>query len=425
MRAAINREGRQMKHFKGLVAAGAALMSMTALASAAETANIWVRSDGSNFMPQIVEAFNKSHENQIKLDIIPTGELVQKYATAVAGGTAPDGLSIDLIYTPAFAAAGQLEDITDWAKSLPYFSQLSPAHVKTGTYKDRIYGLPYSADSSVLIWNKDLFKKAGLDPDKGPTTWAEIEAAAEKVNALGGDIKGYYFSGSCPGCNIFTFTPMVWASGGEILSDDGSKAMLTDPKLREGIDFYRGMIAKGLVPEGAQTDTGANFFAAFAGGNIGISPSGAFAIGALNTQYKNIDYGVTFLPGKDGGWSSFAGGDNFVFTKGTTKGDVLKEFLDFSYSLEGQTLLASRGSLPVRGDIAKEALKDLDPRYQIAAEAMAKGKTPYSVVFNDIINSANGPWAQMISEVFYGDDVDGAIANAQETMQGIIDGAGK
>ena len=414
-----------MKHFKGLVAAGAALMSMTALASAAETANIWVRSDGSNFMPQIVEAFNKSHENQIKLDIIPTGELVQKYATAVAGGTAPDGLSIDLIYTPAFAAAGQLEDITDWAKSLPYFSQLSPAHVKTGTYKDRIYGLPYSADSSVLIWNKDLFKKAGLDPDKGPTTWAEIEAAAEKVNALGGDIKGYYFSGSCPGCNIFTFTPMVWASGGEILSDDGSKAMLTDPKLREGIDFYRGMIAKGLVPEGAQTDTGANFFAAFAGGNIGISPSGAFAIGALNTQYKNIDYGVTFLPGKDGGWSSFAGGDNFVFTKGTTKGDVLKEFLDFSYSLEGQTLLASRGSLPVRGDIAKEALKDLDPRYQIAAEAMAKGKTPYSVVFNDIINSANGPWAQMISEVFYGDDVDGAIANAQETMQGIIDGAGK
>lgn len=414
-----------MKHFKGLVAAGAALMSMTALASAAETANIWVRSDGSNFMPQIVEAFNKSHENQIKLDIIPTGELVQKYATAVAGGTAPDGLSIDLIYTPAFAAAGQLEDITDWAKSLPYFNQLSPAHVKTGTYKDRVYGLPYSADSSVLIWNKDLFKKAGLDPDKGPTTWAEIEAAAEKVNALGGDIKGYYFSGSCPGCNIFTFTPMVWASGGEILSDDGSKAMLTDPKLREGIDFYRGMIAKGLVPEGAQTDTGANFFAAFAGGNIGISPSGAFAIGALNTQYKNIDYGVTFLPGKDGGWSSFAGGDNFVFTKGTTKGDVLKEFLDFSYSLEGQTLLASRGSLPVRGDIAKEALKDLDPRYQIAAEAMAKGKTPYSVVFNDIINSANGPWAQMISEVFYGDDVDGAIANAQETMQGIIDGAGK
>ncbi|MBZ9936060.1 sugar ABC transporter substrate-binding protein [Mesorhizobium sp. BR1-1-16] len=412
-----------MRRFTSLVAATAALLSMTALAGAAETANIWVRSDGSNFMPQIVEAFNKSHENQIKLDIIPTGELVQKYATSVAGGTAPDGLALDLIYTPAFAAAGQLEDMTDWAKSLPYFKELSPAHVKTGTYKDHIYGLPFSADSSVLIWNKKLFKQAGLDPEKGPTNWAEIEADAEKVNALGGDIRGFYFSGACGGCNIFTFTPLVWASGGGILSEDGSKATLNDPKLREAIDFYRSMVKKGLVPDGAQTDTGANFFAAFAGGNIGIAPSGAFAIGALNTQYKDIDYGVTFLPGKDGGWSSFAGGDNFVFTKGTSKTKVLQEFLDYAYSLEGQTLLASRGSLPVRGDIAAEALKGLDPRYTIASEAMAKGQTPYSVVFNDIINSANGPWAQMISEVFFGDDVDGAITNAQDTMQGIIDAA--
>jgi multiple sugar transport system substrate-binding protein len=410
-----------MRKLTSLLAATATLLSMTALASAAETANIWVRADGSNFMPQIVEAFNKSHENQIKLDIIPNAELVQKYATSAAGGTAPDGLSLDLIYTPAFAAAGQLEDITDWAKSLPYFKDLSPAHVKTGTYKDKVYGLPFSADSSVLIWNKDLFKKAGLDPEKGPTNFAEIAANAEKVAALGGDVKGFYFSGACGGCNIFTFTPLIWASGGDILSEDGSKATLDTPQMRDAIALYRGMVEKGLVPEGAKTDSGANFFAAFAGGNIGIAPSGAFAIGALNTQYPDIDYGVTFLPGKEGGSSSFAGGDNFVITKGTPKLAVLKEFLDFAYSLEGQTLLASRGSLPVRGDIAKDALKDLDPRYQIAAEAMAKGRTPYSVVFNDIINSANGPWAQMINEVFFGDDVDGSIANAQETMQGIID----
>ena len=52
---------------------------------------------------------------------------------------------------------------------------------------------------------------------------------------------------------------------------------------------------------------------------------------------------------------------------------MVKEFLDFAYSLEGQTILAKYGSLPVRGDIAEEALKDLDPRYQVAAEAMAKG----------------------------------------------------
>ena len=405
----------------GLLAGAAALAMM--VGAKADTASLWVRADGSNFMPRIVEAFNKGHTDQVKLDIIPNAEIIQKYGTSVAGGTAPDALSLDLIYTPAFAAAGQLEDITDWAKSLPYLSSLSPAHVKTGTYKDRIYGLPFSADSSVLIWNKDLFKKAGLDPEKGPTTWAEIKDDAAKVTALGGDIKGFYFSGNCPGCNIFTLMPLVWASGGDILNADGTKATLDSPQLRGAIDLYRGMVTKGDVPAGAQTDTGANFFAAFATGKIGICPSGAFAIGALNTQYPNINYGITQLPGKDGGSSSFAGGDNLVVTKGTKKLPVIKAFLDFAYSLEGQTLLAKYGSLPVRGDIAKDALKTLDPRYQVASDAMAKGHTPYSTVFNDIINSNNGPWIQMLNDAIYTGNVDEAIATGQQTMQSIIDQA--
>jgi multiple sugar transport system substrate-binding protein len=394
----------------------------------AETFTMWVRVDGSVFMPKIVDAFNKSQsEHKAELQIVPNAELVQKYAVASAGGTAPDALSLDLIYTPSFAAAGQLEDITDLAKSLPYFDSLSKAHIATGTYQGRIYGLPFSADSSVLIWNKKLFKQAGLDPEKGPTTWAEIRADAEKVNALGGDVKGFYFSGNCGGCNIFTFMPLVWASGGELFTDEGKKATVDTPQMREAIAFYQGMVKDGLVPAGAQTDSGANFFGAFAGGNIGITPSGAFAIGALNTQHPDIDYGITFLPGKDGGWSSFAGGDNFVVSKGVSpeKLAAIKAFLEYAYSLDGQTLLAANGSLPVRNDIAKDALKTLDPRYLVAAEAMANGKTPYSTVFNDLINSANGPWVSMINQAFFGDqaEIDSAIETGQSTMQSIIDTA--
>lgn len=411
------------------LAGGFAVAALMAPALAqAETFTMWVRSDASNFMPKIVDAFNKSQsEHKAELQIVPAAELVQKYAVSSAGGTAPDALALDLIYTPSFAAAGQLEDITDLAKSLPYFDSLSKAHVAIGTYQDRIYGLPFSAEASVLIWNKKLFKQAGLDPEKGPTTWAEIRADAEKVNALGGDIKGFYFSGNCGGCNAFTFLPLVWASGGDIFTNDGKTATVDTPQMREAIAFYNGMVKDGLVPAGSQTDAGANFFAAFAAGNIGITPSGAFAIGALNTQHKDIDYGITFLPGKDGGSSSFAGGDNFVVSKGTSaeKLAAIKAFLDYAYSLEGQTLLAANGSLPVRNDVAKDALKDLDPRYLVAAEAMAKGKTPYSVVFNDLINSTNGPWVAMINQAFFGDQaaIDSAIETGQSTMQSIIDSA--
>ncbi|RUZ92324.1 extracellular solute-binding protein, partial [Mesorhizobium sp. M7A.F.Ca.US.001.02.1.1] len=129
-----------MRNLIAKLALAAAVLGGGLGTAAAETANIWVRADGSNFMPRIVDAYNKAHTNQVKLDIIPNAEIIPKYGAAAAGGTAPDALSLDLIYTPSFAAAGQLEDITDWAKSLPYFASLSPAHVKTGTYKDHIYG---------------------------------------------------------------------------------------------------------------------------------------------------------------------------------------------------------------------------------------------------------------------------------------------
>jgi multiple sugar transport system substrate-binding protein len=408
-----------------------ATLATLALASAPQAAfaqkkiSMWSRSSSQAFMPALVEAFNAKHKTQIELQIVPNTEMVQKYAVAAAGGSAPDFLSLDLVYTPAFAASGQLEDVTDLVKGLPFFDQLSKAHLAAGTYEGRIFGTPMSADASVLLWNKKLFKQAGLDPEKGPTNWAEIESYAGKVNALGGDIKGFYFSGACGGCNAFTFMPLVWASGGEILSDGGKKATLDTPQMRAAIELYRGLVAKGYVPESSKTDSGANFFGGFATDKIGMSPIGAFAIGNLVKNYPTVEFGVTFLPGQTGGKASFAGGDNFVVTAGRKNQNEVKEFLSFVYSLEGQTLLAKLGSLPTRADVAGEAVKSLDQRYLVATEAMKIGRTPSSPVYNDIINSSTGPWKQMLNEVFFGNDVPGSLAKAQKTMQSIIDTSGK
>ena len=175
------------------------------------------------------------------------------------------------------------------------------------------------------------------------------------------------------------------------------------------------------MPESAKTDSGKNFFGGFATDNIGLSPIGAFAIGNLVKNYPTVEFGVTFIPGKDGGKASFAGGDNFVVTADRDNLDAAKEFLEFVYSIEGQTLLAKGGSLPTRGDIAAEAVSSLDERYKIATEAMAIGRTPSSPVYNDIINSSTGPWKQMLNEVFFGDDVEGSVAKAQASMQSILD----
>ncbi|MDQ0322577.1 multiple sugar transport system substrate-binding protein [Pararhizobium capsulatum DSM 1112] len=404
-----------------LAATGIATLCLMSGAQAAETIQMWVRSGIGDSFKKVVESYNSSHENQVAMTEVPFSELVQKYATAIAGGQAPDALSMDLIYNPAFAAAGQLEDLTDWAKSLPYFSSLSPSHVKLGTYQDKIYGLPLSVETSVFAWNKDLYKKAGLDPEKAPTSWDEITANATKIRALGDDTYGFYFSGGgCGGCMIFTFTPLIWGSGADILSADGKTATLDTPEMRKAVDIYRTMVKNDLVPAGAASDNGANFLS-FTNGKIGQQSLGAFAIGSLVTEHPDIHFGVSLIPGATGGTSSFAGGDNFVITKGTPKMASVKRFLEYVYSEDGQKIMAKYGSLPTRGDIADKVLEGLDPRLQVGIQAIAVAKTPYTLQFNDLINSANGPWATFTNAAIFGDDVDGAFSAAQDEMQSIID----
>lgn len=404
-----------------LAATSVATLCLVSGASAAEKVEMWVRSGIGESFKKVVEAYNSSHENQVVATEVPFSELVQKYATSIAGGQAPDALSMDLIYNPAFAAAGQLEDLTDWAKKLPYFNSLSPSHVRLGTYQDRVYGLPLSVETSVFAWNKDLYKKAGLDPEKAPATWEEITANAEKIRRVGDDTYGFYFSGGgCGGCMIFTFTPLTWGAGADILSADGKTATLDTPQMRKAVDYYRDMVKKDLVPASAASDNGANFLS-FTNGKIGQQSLGAFAIGTLVTEHPDINFGVTLIPGVDGNPSSFAGGDNFVITKGTKKIDAVKEFLEYIYSMHGQKIMAKYGSLPTRGDIADKVLEGLDPRLQVGLKAISVAKTPYTLQFNDLINSANGPWATFTNAAIFGDDVDDAFKNAQSEMQSIID----
>ncbi|MGI0523083.1 ABC transporter substrate-binding protein [Rhizobium giardinii] len=399
--------------FRKLLAATALISVFGMQAASAETINMWVRSGIGDSFKEAVKAYNAANADKVELTEVPFAELVQKYATAIAGGQAPDALSLDLIYTPAFAAAGQLEDMTDWAKTLPYLNSLSPSHVKLGTYEEKIYGLPLSVETSIFAWNKDLYKQAGLDPDKAPTNWEEITANAEKIRALGGDTYGFYFSGG--GCG-------GWGGGADILSGDGKTATLDTPQMRKAIEIYRNLVAKDTVPAGSASDNGVNFLSITNGKN-GQQSLGAFAIGTLVTQHPEINFGVSLIPGVNGQPSSFAGGDNFVVTKGTPKLEAVKKFLEYTYSLEGQKIMAEYGSLPTRGDIADEVLDGLDPRLKIAKDAIAVAKTPYTLQFNDLINSANGPWATFVNAAIYGDDVDGAFSNAQSEMKSIIDTA--
>src|SRR5689334_8059538 len=91
-------------------------------ASSPVTISFWIRAADQTFAQPLVDAYNKGHTNKVKLTIIPNDNFVTKFASASAAGTPPDVVGIDLVFLPAFAAHGQMTDITDKAKALPFFN---------------------------------------------------------------------------------------------------------------------------------------------------------------------------------------------------------------------------------------------------------------------------------------------------------------
>ena len=399
----------------------AAFLLMLGSALAQPSISFWVRAADQGFVEPLVKAYNAKGGTQVRLTVVPNDQFVTKFATAVAGGAAPDVVAIDLIYVPAFAAADQLTELGDLAKALPYNKDLSPSHVRLAIHQGKQYAVPFSAEGSVLIYNKDLFKQAGLDPNRPPRTFAEIEDYAKKITALGGDIKGYYFSGACAGCNAFTFLPLIWASGGDVLSADNKTATVNTPAVKEALAFYRRMWDAGYMPAGAKTDNGTNFLTAFTTGKIGMVGSGAFAIGTMKKDYPKIDFGIAPLPGRTGGSSSFAGGDSIGIPKGSKNVQEAWKFIKWCLEEDVQVQqFAKNGSIPVRGDLAENDYSKLDPRFVVPAKAMATGKTPHSIKYNELFNDPNGPWLAMIQEAVFGKGVDEAIAKGQDAFTKIL-----
>jgi multiple sugar transport system substrate-binding protein len=81
------------------------------------------------------------------------------------------------------------------------------------------------------------------------------------------------------------------------------------------------------------------------------------------------------------------------------------------------------GIVPVRTDLTDKIYAPLDPRYKVLGDQMAKGKTPYSVAENAMINDNNGPWAKMINQAVFTGDIKGAQAAGQKAAQSVLDDA--
>ncbi len=385
---------------------------------------MWERSGGNAPMVDaLVAAWNAENpDRQINLTYIPHAEMVPKLAQAIASGDVPDLMGLDLIYGPQFASAGQLEDITDLIGDDPLLETIPEGHRAVATWEDRLYGVPLYADVSLLFWNKELFRQAGLDPETPPTNLTELHDMAAAITELGDGNYGYYLPGNCSGCNIFTFAPLIWASGGTIEPAECGDEALVGENIAEVLAWARMMHEEGHIDPAAQAENGETFAEVFGSGKVGIMGTGNFNVALAKEQNPDIDLGVTVLPGLESGQSaSFAGGDIVTVPKGSDRVEDAVDFMRFILSDEIQVnQYAKLGNMTTRSDMADNEFSNQDEDVADTAQALPIAQTPYTLKFFEIINSPQSPWLQMLQRVYYTDeDIDQIIADTKEEMERI------
>lgn len=420
-----------MKLKRNLAAVSAAALTVAVLAGCTpaeggagnpESITLWSRGANEAINQALVDAWNADHEMQVELLPVPDDEYDQKLAAAVAAGNPPDVVTLDVVKMPQLMAGGILTDLTDRAQGLDYFDELAQSYIEYSTSDGALYALPENVDASTLFWNKDLFAEAGLDPEKPPTTFEEIREYSAAITALGGDKHGFYLSGQCGGCNRYTFSPLIWASGGDYVDSSGTEATLTSDGVVDALSLYQDLWNAGDIPAEAKDDTGANWVSSFGSGNIGMVGLGAFAIAQMTESFPDVNYGVTTLPGVDGGASSFTGGDVIAIPSGTENVDAAWEFLEWSLTEPSQVqVYAKSGSLVARADFVENEYAT-DPNVVAENNAALIGRLPVYYENVNEIEAVTGPYNIAFQSIIFEDaDVRSTLEDANTEFQRLLD----
>jgi multiple sugar transport system substrate-binding protein len=246
-----------------------------------------------------VAAFQKANPS-IKVKPVQYQWTGATFAAELAAGTLPTVFEVPFTDARTLGDNGQLADLTSYVKKLPYFSKYNPAVIAEGTTaKGKIVALPKGAYAQALTYNRKLFSQAGLDPNKPPTTWAELEADAKKISDKTGKA-GYAEMAKSDNTGGWILSTLTYALGGRMETGIGTKAKAT-------LDNPQTVTALEMLKKMRWTDNsmGSNFDygwsdinQAFAAGEVGMFVSGSDIYTNL-VSADNIDpsiYGLATIP---------------------------------------------------------------------------------------------------------------------------------
>ncbi|MGO4299424.1 ABC transporter substrate-binding protein [Leifsonia sp. RAF41] len=294
-------------------------------------------------MKEIAAAFHKENPNiTVKVEERPWPEYWSTLQTGAAGGTAPDAFWMLAQNIRPYASGGQLLDIS---------SEIKKENVDLGEYPKavldlydqgdgKIYGLPKDFDTNAVWFNKAIFDKAGVAYPSADWTWDDFRATAKKLTDPAAGVWGTAAPIDYQGGYYNT----IFQAGGQVISDDGKKALIDSPEAQKGIEFWTNLQADKSSPTLKQlSDTEAETM--FEQGKIGMYMSGAYWALKLY-QNKEIAPNVDVAPLPTGEkQATVTSGIENVGYAGTKHPDAVKKFLLFASGKEAGDIQAKSGAV--------------------------------------------------------------------------------
>jgi multiple sugar transport system permease protein len=188
--------------------------------------------------------FEKNHPGvKIRMLSMGVGSMnPQKLITAIVGKVPPDVVLQGRFTIADWAARDTFIPLDDYIKrdrdSLYAIKpeEYFPAAWNEAVYKGKCYGIPIDVDDRILYYNKALFREAGLDPNKPPKTWDELQSYAKKLTAYNKD-GSFKRLGFIPNFGNAWLPLYSYENGGEFLSSDGRKCVMNNPQTVQALDW--------------------------------------------------------------------------------------------------------------------------------------------------------------------------------------------
>jgi len=317
----------------------------------------------------LVQTFEQQNPNiKVVAQDFPYDQYNQKVTAAMHAGQGPDIMNLYYGWLPLYVGQGYLQPIPSSFMSTSQIESYYVPMIEASKINGQYYSLPIAVRSLALLWNKDLFQKAGLDPNTPPATWDQLISDAKKmtIRKSNGQLEQEGFGWNVTGQGYHTFEEILLREWGVTpFSADGKKVLWnSSPAGLQAFTYWIDMATQDKIGEQSFLQ---NYNTAFMAGKAAMIIDGSFDVAAIQKAAK-FPWGVTTPPTKTVGGvqSNFGSFWTNGFAKGVT-GDQLaaaEKFMKFLISPETErSWLKNVGELPAAKSFANDSAINNDPIY--------------------------------------------------------------